>query len=148
MKIIQENPNILNMNPAFNNAREDLEEWINDLTKMVNGRRFVFGEEVVEDNTLFTLTSITAEQQPGVTKVLKALLQGILDVVNRQLHSQPPGKKFWDPTPALHQAATIARGTQCEWRMELCQDYPKVYKHWKQGKEKRHLSQECEERSK
>ena len=109
MELASQTQNIMDMNKHYANALKTLTEWKSSPTQMILQKRTVFGSDLLQDDVWHSLTSGLQTIQGDIEQTLQVLIQGVIDVMLRQLHSQLPGGTFWGATEVMmNQAASCS----------------------------------------
>ena len=111
MRIFKTDQSILDMNQVFQDAKVNIENLIDNPASILSGTAAsVFNSApVIKDNVFLKLTQ--AGPCETASYLIVHLLRAVLGVMNRQLSSQLPGGKFWDPSSELKSEAKSCSAT-------------------------------------
>ena len=109
MNLVGKEPNILELNSHFKEAHSRLTTWIKDSTDLLSGteNKDCFGRALEGQDTFLQDTEVTQFAK----ELLQHLLQGILDIMDRQLKDQLPGGLFWNPSQKMMEEAKSCTAT-------------------------------------
>ena len=110
MRLIENDINILHLNPFFKNAASQLQEWSLDPTCLLTGTaQPLFPQVPISEDSIFTkLTTPAFDDETA--HLLKAILSSILEDYKRQLSDQLPGGLHCKPSEELLQKAESCTG--------------------------------------
>lgn len=112
MRLVGQELNILDMNKKYLEAKENLTNWAQDASPLLQADppSAFAGVPVLKDIVLDTLLQPT--DTDGETKqMIQELCVACLDVMERQLVSQLPGGQFWDPSDVIKEQAKSCTST-------------------------------------
>ena len=105
--IVSQSMNILDMNELFQKGHQQITTWIEDPSPLFSGcSEDCFGGTVKQEDVF--LKKVQGEDlgnKEEARELLSAMLQAIIDLIDRQLADQLPGGKFWEPTEELREQA-------------------------------------------
>ena len=104
--------NILDLNPIFAEIKQQLKQWAKDASPLLQGDivSCVPGVPVLKDSVLKSLVEPTTFQE-DTQALLQELCRACVSVMERQLTSQLPGGKFWNPSEELINQARSCEAT-------------------------------------
>ena len=103
-KVTSAATNILDLNDKYLDLQTNFSQWANDASPLLSPCSIFSDVPVPEDPVYHSLLSPNSDDNK-VKQLLSVLCKACLRVVERQLSSQLPGGEFWEPNPALEQAA-------------------------------------------
>ena len=113
MQLAEKELNILDMNPHYAHAVEQLKAWKEDPSQLLNGEAMIFavGTTSVKKDSRYDDLTKSQENDEETKELLKRMCSTLLDVCCRQLVDQLPGGRFSEPSETLREQASSCSAT-------------------------------------